>query len=84
MWPFLSNSWVAFGRPSNLWAVLPDVPRHWRFPPASGGHPPRLIPPWGVYYQAPEAPKMENADGTEGIFGLAGRVWASALQPGPP
>ena len=47
MWPFLSSSWVAFGRPYNLWAVLPGVPQHWRFPPASGSHPPRLIPPSG-------------------------------------
>ncbi len=29
-------------------------------------------------------PKKENADGAEGIFGLAGRVWASALRPDPP
>ena len=59
VWPFLSSSWVAFGRPSNLWAVLPGVPRHWRFPPASGGHPPRLIPASGgwVYCLAPEAPQ---------------------------
>ena len=56
MWPFLSSSWVAFGRPSYLWAVLPGVPRHWRLPPASGGHPPRLIPPSGswVYCLAPQ------------------------------
>ena len=45
---FLSSCWVAFGRPFYLWTVLPDVPRHWRVPPASGGHPPRLIPPSGV------------------------------------
>ena len=44
---FLSSCWVAFGRPFYLWTVLPDVPRHWRVPPASGGHPPRLIPPSG-------------------------------------
>ena len=44
---FLSSFWVAFGRPFYLWTVLPDVPRHWRVPPASGGHPPRLIPPSG-------------------------------------
>ena len=47
LWPFLSSRWVAFGRPSYLWTVLPGVPRHWRVPPASGGHPPRLIPPLG-------------------------------------
>ena len=57
--PFLSSSWVAFGRPSYLWAVLPGVPRHWRFPPASGGHPPRLLPLLGgwVYCLAPEEPQ---------------------------
>ena len=45
--PFLSSCWVAFGRPSYLWAVLLGVPRHWRVPPASGGHPSRLLPPSG-------------------------------------
>ena len=56
---FLSSCWVAFGRPFYLWTVLPDVPRHWRVPPASGGHTPRLIPPSGgwVYCLAPEAPQ---------------------------
>ena len=29
-------------------------------------------------------PKKGNADGAEGIFGLAGHVWASALRPDPP
>ena len=29
-------------------------------------------------------PKKGNADGAEGIFGLAGRVWASALRLDPP
>ena len=29
-------------------------------------------------------PKKGNADGAEGIFGLAGCVWASALRPDPP
>ena len=28
--------------------------------------------------------KNGNADGVEGIFGLAGRVWALALRPDPP
>ena len=28
-------------------------------------------------------PKKGNADRAEGIFGLAGRVWASALLPDP-
>ena len=55
---FLSSCWVAFGRPFYLWTVLPDVPRHWRVPPASGGHRPRLIPPsGGGYCLAPEAPQ---------------------------
>ena len=30
------------------------------------------------------APKKGNGDEAEGIFGLAGRVWASALRPDPP
>ena len=34
-----------FSRPSYLWAVLLGVPWHWRVPPASGVHPPRLLPP---------------------------------------
>ena len=186
MWPFLSSSWVAFGRPSYLWAVLPGVPRHWRFPPAWGGHPPRLTPTWGgllpgtwgapkrgmptrpkeslpcrtrVGFGPATGPTLKTAlchiralvgrndkyrgprgrsrafvcglsspvlglhsvgrltsgrfcrvclgtgellqpqgaippglyplrggyaDGAKGIFGLAGRVWASALRPGPP
>ena len=55
---YLSSSWVAFGRPSYLWAVLPGVPRHWRFPPASGGHPPRLLP-WGAPKRGmPTGPKV--------------------------
>ena len=34
------------------------MPRHWRVPPASGSHPPRLLPPSGgwVYFLVPEAP----------------------------
>ena len=58
---FLSSCWVAFGRPFYLWTVLPGVPRHWRVPPASGGHPPRLIPPsGGGYCLAPEAPQKRE------------------------
>ena len=67
--PFLSSSLVAFGRPSYLWAVLPGVPRDWRFPPASRCHPPRLIPPSGggvIDWR----PKKGNADGAEGILAL--------------
>ena len=38
------------------------MPRHWRVPPASGGYPPRLIPPSGgwVYCLAPEAPQKRE------------------------
>ena len=43
LWPFFSSCWVAFGRPSYLWAVLPGVPRQWRFPPASGGPSPQAF-----------------------------------------
>ena len=58
LWPFLSSSWVAFGRPSYLWAVLPGVPRHWRFPPASGGL--GLLPgAWGAPKRGmPTGPKV--------------------------
>ena len=71
-------------RLSYLWAVLPSVPRHWRFPPASGGHPPRLLPPGGGIAWHLRRPRKENADRADGIFGLAGRVWVSALRPDPP
>ena len=46
---FLSGSCVTFSGPSYLWAVLPGVPRHWRFPPASGGHPPQAYTPFGGF-----------------------------------
>ena len=196
---FLSSCWVAFGRSFYLWTVLPDVPRHWRVPPASGGPSPQAYTPFGgvgFYCLTPKKgecrrgrryfwpcrtrvgfgpatgptlktalchiralvgrndkyrglrgrsrafvcglsspvlglhsvgrltsgrfcrvclgtgdflrpqgaippglyplrgvgfiawrlrrPKKGNTDGAEGIFGLAGRVWASALRPGPP
>ena len=63
---FLSSCWVAFGRPSYLWAVLLGVPRHWRVPPASGSHPPRLLPPLGggIAWR----PKKGNANGGRRYF----------------
>ena len=71
-WPFLSSCWVAFGRPSYLRAVLPGMPRHWRFPPASGGHPPRLLPPSGEgYCLSPEAvPKRGMPTGPKVFLAL--------------
>ena len=55
--------------------------------PASGGHPPLAFAPFGwvgfIAWRL-RRPKKGNADGAEGIFGLAGRVWASALRPDPP
>ena len=57
-------------------------PQHWRFPPASGGRPPRLLPPFGGLGLLPGA--RRNADGAEGIFGNAGRVWAAAQRLDPP
>ena len=48
-------SWVSFGRPFYLRTVLPGVPRHWRFPPASWGHSPRLLLPTGGCCLALEA-----------------------------
>ena len=68
--PFLSSSWVAFGRPPYLWTVLPGVPRHWRFPPASGGHPPRLIPPSGGLGLLPGAPKRGMPTGPKVFLAL--------------
>ena len=41
--------------------IWPGVPRHWLFPSASGGHPPRLTPFGGwVYCPAPEAPLIRG------------------------
>ena len=72
LWPFLSSSWVAFGRPSNLWAVLPGVPRHWRFPPASGATPQAHTPFGGVGFIAWHLRRLKKgiADGAEGILAL--------------
>ena len=51
-----------------------------------GAIPPGFYPFWGVGFIAwrLRSPKKGNADGAEGIFGLAGRVWALALRPDPP
>ena len=50
-----------------------------------GAIPPGLYPLCGGFIAwRLRRPKKGNADGAEGIFGLAGRVWASALRPGPP
>ena len=81
-----SSCWVAFGRPFYLWAVLLGVPRHWRVPPASGAITQAFTPFEKVKFIAwrLRSPKKGNADGVEGIFDLAGRVWVSALRPDPP
>ena len=46
------------------------VPRHWLFPSASGGHPPRLYPirGLGLVPGAWGTPNKGNADGAVGIF----------------
>ena len=51
-----------------------------------GAIPPGLYPlrGGGVIAWRLRRPKKGNADRAEGIFRLAGRVWASALRPGPP
>ena len=65
-----------FGRTFLILArIWPGVPRHWLFPSAPGGHPPRLYPIRGLGL-LPGAPNKENADEAVGIFGNAGRVWA--------
>ena len=46
------------------------------------GPSPQAFTPFGEGYCL--VPKKGDADGAEGIFGLAGRVWASALRPAPP
>ena len=87
VWSFLSSCWVSFGRPFYLRAVLSDVPRHWRFPPASGGHTPQALTLFGeVGFIARRLGRLEkgNADGVQGIFGTAWRVWAPALRQDPP
>ena len=48
------------------------------------GNTPQAFTPFGGLGQLPGAPKKGNADGAEGIFDLAGRVWTSALRPNPP
>ena len=75
MWPFLSSSWVAFSRPSYLWAVLPGVPRHWRFPPVSGGHPPRLLTPSGGVPGPIGAPKRAMPTELKVFLALLDACW---------
>ena len=60
----------------------------WRFPSASGGLPPRLLPPseggW-VHCPAPEAPLTRGMPKGPRVFLTnSGRVWATALRPVPP
>ena len=76
--------WQAMFASARIWT---GVPRHWRFPPASGGHPHRLSPPNGGLGSLPNAwgaLNKANAIGAEGIFGNAGCVWTTALRPDPP
>ena len=56
------------------------------FPTASGGLPPRLLPPsWGGDRPAPEAPLIRGMPtGPKAFLGNSGRVWATALRPDPP
>ena len=51
-----------------------------------GAIPPGLNPLRGVGFIAwrLRRPKKGNTDGVEGVFGLAGHVWASALRLDPP
>ena len=49
-------------------------------PKPSGFYPPRGV---GFIAWRLRRPKNGNTDGIEGIFGLAGRVWALALRPDP-
>ena len=54
------------------------------FPRPQGAIPQAYTPFGGFIAWCLRRPKKGNADGAEGIFGLAGRVWASALRPDPP
>ena len=60
----------------------------WRFPSASGGLPPRLLPPFEggwVHCPAPEAPLTRGMPKGPRVFLTnSGRVWATALRPVPP
>ena len=60
----------------------------WRFPSASGGLPPRLLPPFEggwVHCPAPEAPLTRGMPKGPRVFlANSGRVWATALRPVPP
>ena len=75
--------WRAMFASAQIW---PGVSRHWRFPSVSGDHPPGFyyLTGGGVLPDTWGAPIEGNVDGTEGIFGNAGRVWATALRPDPP
>ena len=55
-----------------LTRIWSGAPRHWLFPSASGGLPPRLLLPLGGLNSSPGAwgaPNKGNADGAVGIFG---------------
>ena len=60
----------------------------WRFFSASGGLPPRLLPPFEggwVHCPAPEAPLTRGIPtGPRAFLANSGRVWATALRPVPP
>ena len=60
----------------------------WRFPSASGGLHPRLLPPFEggwVNCPAPEAPLTRGMPtGPRAFLANSGRVWATALRPVPP
>ena len=79
----LSSCWVTF-RPAVLYTAQfrSGVPQPWRSLWPQGFNP--LWSGW-VNCLAPEAPLFkENADGARGIFGTAGRVWATAPRQDPP
>ena len=79
----LSRCWVAL-RPSVLSAarIWPSVSRYLEISFGLRGSSPRLLPTLGVliHHPVPEG----NADEAVGIFGNAGRVWATALRLNPP
>ena len=85
-----SASPVVWGAPRSavFWSARLGrfLPQLWRSPPASGSHPTRLLLPYrelGLLPGAWGTLNKKNADGAEGIFGNAGRVWVTALRPDP-
>ena len=82
VWPFLSRCWVAFGRPFLPLGGSAGCASALESSSGLRGPSPQAFTPFGGVIAW--RPKKGSADGVEGIFGLAGRVWALTLRPDPP